>query len=65
MKNVKIYVFAVILIVVVVLFWVLTEAFHLLTAPSDLSVLGGVLLMCAAILVIIKLSIFAIKKLFK
>lgn len=55
---------AIILAVAIALFFVITEAFHLLTAPSDLSVVGGVLLLCASFLVIVRVTVFAIKKLF-
>ena len=40
------------------------RAFHLLTAPSDLSVLGGVVLLFISFLVIVRLAVFAAKKLF-
>ena len=64
MLNSKIGVLAIILAVAVVLFFVITEAFHLLTAPSDLSVLGGVVLLFISFLVIVRLAVFAAKKLF-
>ena len=63
MLNTKIGALAIILVVAIALFFVITEAFHLLTAPSDLSVVGGVLLLCASFLVIVRVTVFAIKKL--
>lgn len=64
MLNTKMGALAIILAVAIALFFVITEAFHLLTAPSDLSVVGGVLLLCASFLVIVRVTVFAIKKLF-
>lgn len=63
MLNTKIGALAAVLLAAVALFFIITEAFHLLTAPSDLSVVGGVLLLCASFLVIVRLTVFAIKKL--
>lgn len=64
MKKEQLLALLAILAVAVILFFVFTEAFHLLSAPSDLSVAGGVTLLCISFLVIVKLSVFAIKKLF-
>jgi|GEM_PF-6493601 len=64
MLNSKIGALAIILAAAVVLFFVITEAFHMLTAPSDLSVLGGVVLLFVSFLVIVRLAVFAVKKLF-
>lgn len=65
MKNNKILYIALIPVAVLVLFFLFSEAFHLLTAPSDLSVLGGVLLLVLALFILIKLFIFTAKKLFQ
>lgn len=64
MKNQQLLALLAILAVAAILFFVFTEAFHLLSAPSDLSVAGGVVLLCISFLVIVKLSVFVIKKLF-
>lgn len=64
MLNTKILTLTIILVVAVVLFFMITEAFHMLTAPSDLSVLGGVVLLFVSFLVIVRVTVFAIKKLF-
>jgi len=64
MKNRKIYYLAAVPLVLLCLFFLFTEAFHLLRAPSDLSVLGGVLLLALSLFILINLFIFVAKKLF-
>lgn len=64
MKNDKLTAIGALLLVVAIFLFIFTKAFHLISAPSDISVLLGVLLLCAAMLTIIKLSIYAFKKLF-
>lgn len=65
MKNAILPTLAGCLLVIIVLFWLFTQAFHLLSAPSDLSVLCGVLLISTCLLIIVKLFIYAFKKLLK
>lgn len=64
MKNEKILAVAAIPAIIAIILFVFTQAFHMLTAPSDISVIGGVLLLCVSFFVVVKLSIFAFKKLF-
>jgi len=64
MKKTKVYVIAVAILAIAVLFWLFTEAFHLLSAKSDIAVWAGVLILCACFAIIIKLSITALKKIF-
>ncbi|PZR17237.1 MAG: hypothetical protein DI539_16930 [Flavobacterium psychrophilum] len=65
MKNEKILILGIVILAIAFLFWVFTQAFHLLSAPSDLSVIGGILLITISILTTIKLSTYLLKKLFK
>lgn len=65
MKNATLPTLAICLLVIMVLFWLFTQAFHLLSAPSDLSVLYGVLLLSTCLLIIVKLVLYALKKILK
>ncbi|MCR5862416.1 hypothetical protein LRS05_09765 [Flavobacterium sp. J372] len=64
MRNDKLTAIGALLLAAAIFFFIFTEAFHLISAPSDISVLLGVLLLCAAILVVFKLIVYAFKKLF-
>jgi hypothetical protein len=59
----KILFFASIPLLLAIYFWTLTEAFHLLSAQSDLAVLFGVLLLCILLFTLIIIIRYA-KKLF-
>lgn len=60
----KISIMLIVLLTAALVFWIITEAFHLLTEASNTSVAAGVLLIIAAILIVMWLSIFILKKLF-
>ena len=64
MKYSKFYYIAGIPIVLLCLFFIFTEAFHLLSAPSDVSVFFGALLLAISLFILIKLFIFVAKKFF-
>ena len=62
MKKLKIYYIVALPLLLVALFWLFTQAFHLLTAASDIMVIAGAVLMRVALLIIFKLCIFAFNK---
>lgn len=63
MKN-KIFYIALIPVIVILIFWLTTQAFHLISAPSDAAVISGIILLVATFIIIISLLTFIRRKLF-
>ncbi|MBD3581326.1 hypothetical protein [Flavobacterium selenitireducens] len=61
MTNKKIYAVVAVPLVVAFLFWLFTEAFNLISAPSDTSLLIGILLASAGLFILLKLIQFLLK----
>ena len=63
MTNKRILAVVVIPLALAILFWVFTTAFDLISAPSDSSLIVGILLACAGLFVLFKLVQFILKTL--
>lgn len=63
MRTQKIFILAAIPLIVLGLLWITTQAFHMLSAKSDVMVLGGVVLLFATVFLTLKLLFFIRKKL--
>ena len=58
----KYYWLALIPVLLLVYFWLFSKAFTLISAPSDLSVVAGVVLLAACIFTILKLIFYVGRK---
>jgi len=65
MKNGKILTLGIAILAFALLSWVFTQAFHLLSAPSDVSVIGGIILLCISFLASVKLFSYLLKNYLK
>jgi hypothetical protein len=62
MKNFKNWHIALVPITILLLLWLFTQAFHLLSAPSDSLVVAGAALLGLNLFIIISLILFIRKK---
>lgn len=65
MKNKKIFLIAVVPVLIIVLMWLLTQAFELIRQPSDQDVALGFLLLGVTLAIIVFSTLFIKNKFFK
>lgn len=65
MDTKKLYLFAALPVFLLLVFYATTAAFHLISAPSDMSVALGVVLIAIILFAVIRILLATIKYLFK